>query len=118
MAAAAVVPLLAYGAVSILSLRTGARQAVIVGNPNVSRQADVQIELYLIGIVKIQKAAAAELDQSGWLARQQVRLLKNYVLQLPEFRELTVLDYSGRLIVSSSLGVPTANVPGSDSVNL
>ena len=37
LAAAAVVPLLGYGAMSVLSLRSGAQQAVIVGNLNVAR---------------------------------------------------------------------------------
>ena len=49
MAAAAVLPLLAYGAVSILSLRTGARQAVILGNQNVARQAAEQVTPVSIG---------------------------------------------------------------------
>jgi hypothetical protein len=37
LAAAAVVPLLGYGAVSVYSLRTGAQQAVILGNLNVAK---------------------------------------------------------------------------------
>ena len=44
MAAAAVVPLLAYGAVSIISLRGGAREAVIQGNLNVAQRADLVAE--------------------------------------------------------------------------
>ena len=118
MAAAAVLPLLAYGAVSILSLRTGARQAVIEGNQNVARQAAEQIELYVTGSVKILKALAAELEQTGLQPWQQDRALKNYVLVFPEFRELTLLDENGRAMVSSSLGVAEASVPGSDSVNV
>ena len=68
LAAAAVLPLLAYGAVSIVSLRTGAQQAVILGNLNVARQVAEQIELYVTGSVKILKAVAADLQQTGLAA--------------------------------------------------
>ncbi len=60
MAAAAVLPLLAYGAISIVSLRNGAQQAVTQGNLNVARRASEQIELYLTNSVKILKAVAAD----------------------------------------------------------
>ena len=114
MAAAAVVPLLGYGAVSIISLRTGAQQAIMEGNLNVARRAAEQIELYVTGSVKILKAVAADLEQTGLQRWQQDRILKNFVLQFPEYRELTLLDENGRPVVSSSLGTPTASVPGSE----
>ena len=118
LAAAAVVPLLAYGAVSILTLRSGAQRAVIQGNLNVAARAAEQIELYVTGSVKILKAVAADLQQTGLEPWQKDRILKNFVLQFPEFRELTLLDDSGRATVSSSLGTPTARVPGSEGVNV
>ena len=118
MAAAAVVPLLGYGAVSIWSLRTGAQQAVIEGNLNVARRAAEQIELYVTSSVKILKALSADLEQTGLQQWQQDRILKNYVLQFSEFRELTLLDEDGRPVVSSSLGTPTASVPGSEGANI
>jgi signal transduction histidine kinase len=118
MAAAAVVPLLAYGAISILSLRNGAEQAVIQGNLNVARRVAEQIDLYVTGSVKILKAVAADLQQTGLEPWQQDRILKNFILQFPEFRELTLLDDDGRVLVSSSLGTPTAIVPGSEGSNI
>ena len=118
LAAAAVVPLLAYGAVSILTLRNGAQRAVIQGNLNVAARAAEQIELYVTGSVKILKAVAADLQQTGLEPWQKDRILKNFVLQFPEFRELTLLDDNGRATVSSSLGTPTARVPGSEGVNV
>ena len=118
MAAAAVVPLLGYGAVSIVSLRNGAQQAVIQGNLNVARRAAEQIEQYIISSVKIVKAVSADLQQTGLQQWQQDRILKNYVLQFPEFRELTLLDEEGHPVVSSSLGTPTASVPGSEGANI
>jgi signal transduction histidine kinase len=110
--------MLGYGAMSIFSLRTGAQQAVIDGNLNVARQVAEQIELYITGSVNILKAVAADLQQTGLQRWQQDRILKNFVLQFAEFRELTLLDDSGQPIVSSRLGTPTATVPGSEGVNI
>lgn len=118
MAAAAVLPLLAYGAVSILSLRSGAQEAVIQGNLNVARRATEQIQLYIVSSVKILKAVSADLQQTGLERWQQDRILKNFVLEFPEYRELTLLDENGRPTVSSSLGPPTVSVPGSEGVNI
>ncbi|HEV8315792.1 MAG TPA: sensor histidine kinase [Vicinamibacterales bacterium] len=118
MAAAAVLPLLAYGAVSILSLRAGTKQTVIQGNLNVARRSAEQINLYVTSGVKILRAVAADLQHTGLAPWQQDRILKNYVLQFPEFTELTLLDDSGAPVVSSRIGPPTVSVPGSDSVNV
>jgi len=117
LAAAAVVPLLGYGAVSVYSLRTGAQQAVILGNLNVARQVAEQIELYVTGSVKILKAVAADLQQTGLQDWQKDRILKNFVLQFPEFKELTLIGDNGMPTVSSRLSVPTVTVPGSEGLN-
>jgi len=118
MAAAAVMPLLAYGAVSMYSLRTGAQETVVQGNLNVARQVSEQIDLYVTGSVKILKAVAADLQQTGLEPWQQDRILKNYVLEFPEFRELTLIDENGRQTISSRIGKPTVTVPGSDSAKI
>jgi signal transduction histidine kinase len=118
MAAAAVMPLLAYGAVSMYSLRTGAQATVVQGNLNVARQVSEQIDLYVKGSVKILKAVAADLQQTGLEPWQQDRILKNYVLEFPEFRELTLIDENGRATVSSRLGKPTVTVPGSQNTKI
>jgi signal transduction histidine kinase len=116
MAAAAVVPLLAYGAMSILSVRRGAEQAVILGNQDVARRVGEQIELYLTSSVRILNAVAAEMRQTGLAPWQQDRILKNFVLEFPEFAELTLLDEDGRPVVSSSIGEPNVDIPGSGSI--
>src|SRR5688572_17244518 len=103
---------------SIFSLRTGAQQAVVDGNLNLARQVAEQIELYITGSVNILKAVAADLQQTGLERWQQDRILKNFVLQFTEFRELTLLDDNGKPVVSSRLGTPTATVPGSEGVNI
>ena len=118
MAAAAVMPLLAYGAVSMYSLRSGAQEAVVQGNLNVARQVSEQIDLYVTGSVKILKAVAADLQQTGLAPWQQDRILKNYVLEFSEFRELTLVDENGRPTVSSRLGKPSVTVPNSESARI
>src|SRR2546426_6576265 len=118
MAAAAVLPLLAYGAVSIVSLRDGTKQTVIQGNLNVARRAAEQINLYVTSGVRILRAVAADLQHTGLARWQQDRILKNYVLEFPEFTELTLLDDSGAPVVSSRVGPSTVSVPGSGSVSV
>jgi signal transduction histidine kinase len=118
LALAAVLPLLGYGVVSILSLRTGGQQAIIQGNLNVARRAAEQIEQYVTSSIRILKAVSADLQQTGLEPWQQDRILKNFVLEFPEYRELTLLDESGRAVVSSSLGKPTVGVPGSEVVTI
>ena len=113
MAAAAVMPLLGYGAVSMYSLRTGAQETVVQGNLNVARQVSEQISLYVTGSVKILKAVAADLQQTGLAPWQKDRILKNYVLEFPEFKEMTLIDESGRPTITSRLGKPSVTVPGS-----
>jgi two-component system, NtrC family, sensor kinase len=112
MAAAAVMPLLAYGAISMYSLRTGAQETVVQGNLNVARQVSEQINLYVTGSIKILKAVAADLQQTGLAPWQKDRILKNYVLEFPEFKELTLIDESGHPTITSRLGKPSVGVPG------
>ena len=118
MAAAAIVPLLGYGAVSLFSVRSGAEQAVIDGNLNVARRVAEQIEQYVTSNVRILNAVAADLQQTGLQHWQQDRILKNYVLTFQEFRELTLLDDKGQPIVTSRLQPDATSIPGSDSINL
>jgi signal transduction histidine kinase len=118
LALAAVLPLLAYGAVSMVSLRSGARETVRNGNIAVAQRVGEQIQLYIVNSVRILNAVAADLRQTRLAQWQQDRILKNYVLEFPEFRELTLLDDNGEVVVTSRLGRPSAEIPGSDGINL
>jgi signal transduction histidine kinase len=111
LAAAAIVPMLAYGAISIYSLQRGTRTTVVEGNLNVARRAAEQIQLYITSSVKILKAVSADLQHTGLERWQQDRILKNFVLQFPEFTELTLLDEAGTTVVSSRAGVPRVAIP-------
>ena len=108
---AAVAPLAVYGAVSISSLRSGSRQAVIDGNLNVARQAAARVDLYMGSNIRILHSLAAELRQTRLRDWQVDRVLKNYVLDFPEFREITLFDALGQVLATSRVGTPGVRVP-------
>jgi two-component system NtrC family sensor kinase len=108
---AAVVPLVAYGAVSILSLQRGTRESVVHGNQNVAVRAAEEIRRYVVANAALLKALAADLQDTGLDTRQQDQILKNYVLQFREFREITLFDEQGRMIASSRVGKPRVAIP-------
>ena len=118
MAAAALVPLLAYGAVSILSVRNGAQQAVIQGNQDVAGRVGEQIEAYVSDNVRILKAVGAQLQHTRLAWWQQDRILKNFVSDFREFKELTLIDDEGREVASSRIGLATATLPGQGSLTI
>jgi signal transduction histidine kinase len=118
LATAAVVPLLTYGVVSVYSLREGTRRTVVDGNLNVARQVGEQVRRYISTNLQILQALAADLENTGLRVDQQDRILKNYVLRFPEFRELSVFDSSGRPIATSRIGAPGVAVPTENSATL
>ena len=107
----AVVPLLAYGVVSILSLQRGTRESVVNGNQNVAVRAAEEIRRYVVTNAELLKALAADLQDTGLDRRQQDQILKNYVLQFREFREITLFDETGATIASSRAGKPRVVIP-------
>src|SRR6266850_6211287 len=111
LALAAVVPLLAYGVISIWSLQRGTRESIITGNQNVATRAAEEIHRYVVSHTEVLKALAADLQDSGLETWQKDRILKNYVLQFREFREITLFDEGGGVIASSRVGVPRAQIP-------
>ena len=108
---AAVAPLLVYGLVSIYSLRTGNETSVTEGNLNVARRVAQQIEQYVDGNVKVLRAVAAELRNTELQRWQQDRIVKNYVLDFREFRELTLFAPDGTVVASSRIAPTSLRVP-------
>src|SRR5437016_9642608 len=104
LAVAAVLPLIAYGAISILSLQRGTRQEVIQGNQNVATRAAEEIRRYVTTNAELLKALAANLQDTDLTATQRDRILKNYVLQIREFREISLFDERGGVIATSRIG--------------
>jgi signal transduction histidine kinase len=111
IATAAVLPLVVYGAVSIRSLENGARTSVIEGNTRVAKQVAEQVNMYMQQNTRVLQAVGAELGATGLSPRQQERILKDYVLQFPEFREITVFDGAERAIATSALGTTRLTIP-------
>jgi signal transduction histidine kinase len=111
LALAAVVPLIVYGIVSILSLRSGTRQSVVQGNANVAARAAEEIRLYITTNAELLKALAANLQDTGLTRDQQDRIIKNYVLEIRQFREITLFDEAGAVLATSRIGKPRVEVP-------
>ena len=61
LALAAVLPLIAFGVVSILSLQRGTRQSIVQGNLNVATRAAEEIRRYVSTNAELLKALAAGL---------------------------------------------------------
>ncbi len=111
LAAAALIPLAAYGAWSVLTLQSGTRETVVTANLNVATRAAEEIRRYVKGNIAILTALAADLQDTGLEPWQQDRVLKNYVLQFREFRELTLFDAAGATMATSRVGAPPGSVP-------
>ncbi len=113
LAAAGILPLLVYGAVSIFSLRDATRRSVIAGNENVARRVAEQIGLYVQTNVDILQSVAGNLGDTNLAQWQQDRILKNAVLDFPEFREISLFDAAGSQVASSRVGESKAQFPQS-----
>ena len=111
LALAAVLPLMGYGLLSIVSLRSGTRESVVSGNRGSATRAAEEIRRYVSGHAEILKALASQLQNTGLTQWQQETTLRNYVLQFREFRELTLFDEQQRVVASSRVGAPRVAVP-------
>jgi signal transduction histidine kinase len=111
IATAAVLPLVVYGAVSIRSLERGTYDSVVDGNTKVAKQVADQVALYMDNNARVLRSVGAEVSSTGLSAWQQERILKDYVLQFREFREITLFDESGKPIATSALGAPRRTLP-------
>src|SRR5947199_9818636 len=103
LAVAAVVPLLAYGFISLVSLQRGTRTSVVAGNLNVATRAAEEIRRYVTDNAEILKALSADLQDPGLTQAQQDRILKGWLLQFREFREITLFDEAGAKVATSRI---------------
>jgi len=111
IATAAVLPLVVYGYVSINSLRTATGTSIRDGNQKVATQAVEQVSMYLRHNTRVLQSVGAELGATGLQPWQQERILKDYVLDFPEFREITVFDASARPLATSAIDRTRLSVP-------
>lgn len=101
MAIAAVAPLMAYGVVSVASLVSSTRQSVTGGNLNVATRAAEQVDQYLANNIKVLRALGSDLRDTRQEQWQQDRILKNYALDFPELREITLFDNDSNVVATS-----------------
>jgi signal transduction histidine kinase len=103
---AAVAPLVIYGIVSFTTLRAGTERSVAEGNLRVAAQAAAQLKLYIDNNARILRSLGQELTGTNLAPWQQTRILRNHVLEFPEFRELSLFDAGGRPLATSRIGPP------------
>jgi signal transduction histidine kinase len=111
IASAAVAPLAVFGLVSLTSLQTGTEQSVIQGNLAVAQQVAERVGLYFDSNSRTLRSLGVEIRGTQLQAWQQARILRNHVLDFPEFREITVFDGGGRPLSTSRVGHSTLSFP-------
>jgi signal transduction histidine kinase len=118
LATAAVLPLVAYGVLSIASFERGARESVMAGNVNVAARAAEEIRRYVASHAKILKALGETLQVAGLDRTQQEEILRNYVLDFGEFGEVTLFDEAGHMLASSRVGLPRVSIPADRAIQM
>ena len=117
IATAAVAPLLMYGVASLRNLQTATEESVGVGNQRVAQQVAEQISRYIEHNTRVLKSVGLTLrgiDLEPW---QQARVLKDYIIDFPEFREITFFAIGGRMIATSRVSGATLTLPEPASVS-
>jgi signal transduction histidine kinase len=113
IATAAVLPLFVYGLVSVESLRRGTEQSVRRGNKEVAQQIAVRISQYFDNNVRVLTSIGLELQGTQLASWQRARILRNHVLDFPEFREISLFDAAGRVVATSRAGESRLHIPES-----
>ena len=111
IATAAFLPLAVYGLVSVRSLRAGTEQSVVRGNHELAQLIARRIGLYFEHNARVLRTIGAELRGTQLESWQRAAILRNYVIDFPEFREVTVFDASGRAFASSRVSGSRLSVP-------
>ena len=117
IATAAVAPLLTYGVVSVLRLWSGTQESATTGNSRVATQVADQIREYVINNERVLKSIGLELRTAGLEDWQRSRILKDYVLDFPEFREISMFDSAGEPIATSRFDRPRVSIPDNGSID-
>jgi signal transduction histidine kinase len=116
IATAAIAPLLAYGLVSMISLRMGTRQSVRDGNLRVAQQVAEQIKQYIVHNQRVLRSLAMELRTTELAAWQQQRILRDHVLDFPELREISLFTAGGAVIATSRVSAARLTIPDAPTV--
>jgi signal transduction histidine kinase len=117
IATAAIGPLVTYGAVSMVQLYFGTTASVSEGNRRVAKQAAEQIRAYIENNERVLRSISLEVGTTGLATWQKSRMLKDAVLDFPEFREISLFDSAGRPVATSRFNAPTVAVPKAGTTN-
>lgn len=98
---AALVPLVVFGIVAWSTVGRATRASVITNHHALVERGAEAVALFVDSSFRLLRAAAADLQGTGLEPWQQQLVLSNYILDLPEFRELALFDADGRLLASS-----------------
>ena len=79
-----------------MSLQRGTRESVVAGNQNVAARAAEEISRYISSQRRHPEGARRRPAGHRPGAWQQDRIVKNYILQFREFREITLFDEARR----------------------
>lgn len=101
VAVAAIAPLLVYGVISVRSLQSATEQSVSAGNFAVAREVAARFSDYFENNRRILEAIGSQMQDMQLADWQQRLLLKNHVMDFEEFRQISVIDATGRPLFSS-----------------
>jgi signal transduction histidine kinase len=117
IAAAAVAPLVTYGAVSFMTLRSATEQSVREGNLRVARQVAQQIKQYVVHNQRVLKSLGLEMRGVQLATWQQERILRDYALDFPELREISLFTAAGEVLATSRVTGATLSIPDSGAAD-
>ncbi len=98
-------------------LQTGTRETVTTGNIGVATQVAERISQYITHNISTLRSVGLELGGVDLQQWQQTRMLKDYILEFPEFSEITFFDSGGRVLATSRLDAARLSIPESSSVS-
>lgn len=99
-------PLSLYGILSIWTSRHFNFKAVTEGNINVAKRAAEEIDLYVTNSIAILNALSQNLGRFNISMEEQKLILRNYILNFPELKDISITDNMGREIISSGNRLP------------
>lgn len=111
LAAAALAPLVTFGAWGVLTLQTETHGSVIAANLALVEREAGDLTRELSRETAILSALADDVRGAGAELEAQLRVLDNYLMRFPSLRGLTVLDARGEVVASRG-SAPTSRPMG------
>ena len=117
IASAAIAPLVVYGVISLINLRNGTISSVRQGSQRVADQVAEQIGQYVAHNTRVLRSVGLTLRGIYLEPWQQSRVIKDYLIDFPEFREISFFGAGGRLIATSRPSDSTLSIPAATDVD-